>query len=87
MWSKLFSDTVHEHFYTSASATDVDVEMLFLDEQLADFAKEPPVGSLVKFLDPDIVKRRLTAHAGYRVGCVLVVHNMLPFKPMFPVVV
>jgi hypothetical protein len=69
MGSKFFTDAVNEHFHFAASFADVDIEMLFLDEQFTYFSEESPVGSFVKLFDPDVIKRGLASLTRNRVAC------------------
>src|SRR5688572_15464648 len=51
-----FADSIDEELDPSAAGTEVDVEVLALDEQLAELAQDAPVRPFMKLLAPHVLQ-------------------------------
>ena len=64
---ELLADSIDEELDAAAARAQIDVELLFVHEQLAQFAKHAPVRPLVKFPGPLVLERFVTARALHRI--------------------
>lgn len=68
VWTEFLTDTVDKQFDSSAPGTHIDVKVLLILEQGAEFAKDTPSRPFVEFLGASILQHSVTTRAPHRIG-------------------